>query len=122
MTNPERLRTLRATRELAPYTTAQLQELLPFIDEQCVPAGTELAREGHLCHELLIVAGGELEARGKTGSAKLGAGDTFGWKAMRDRGLHDATLVAASPTHLLVMSHHQFHAAEALASTSRQVG
>jgi CRP-like cAMP-binding protein len=120
MTNRDRLRALRATRELASFTTGQLQDLLPFIDERCVPAGTELAREGRLCHELLIVTGGEVEARGKRGLARLGPGDTIGWKAMRDRGLNEATVVAASPTHVLVMSHHQFHAAEALGLASRQ--
>lgn len=115
MSNRERLRILRATTELARFTTGQLQDLLPFIDEQSVPAGAELAREGRLCHELLIVAGGLLETHGKTGCAKLGPGDTFGWKAMRNRGLNEATVVAASPVHLLVMSHQQFRAAEALA-------
>ena len=114
MTNRDRLRALRATTELASFTTGQLQGLLPFIDERYVPAGTELAREGSLCHELLIVAGGEVEACGKSGWAKLGPGHTIGWQAMRDRGLNEATVVAASPTHVLVMSHHQFRAAEAL--------
>ena len=118
MTNRERLLILRATKELAPFTSAQLEELLPFVDEQCVPAGAELAREGRLCHELLIVAGGQLEAHSKTGCARLGPGDVFGWKAMRDRGLNEATVVAASPTHVLVMSHQQFRAAEALAGSS----
>ena len=37
MTNRERLLILRATKELAPFTSAQLEELLPFVDEQRVP-------------------------------------------------------------------------------------
>jgi len=114
MSNRERLRILRATRELARCTSGQLQELLPFIDDQCVPAGAELAREGSLCHEVLIVAGGLLETHGRAGCTKLGPGETFGWNAMRNRGLNEATVVAASPAHVLVMSHQQFRAAEAL--------
>jgi len=118
VTNRERLLILRATKELAPFTSAQLAGLLPFIDEQRVPAGAELAREGRLCHELLIVAGGQLETHGRSGCARLGPGDTFGWEAMRRRGLNEATVVAAGPTDVLVMSHQQFRAAEALAGSS----
>ena len=114
MTNRERLLILRATKELAPFTSAQLEELLPFVDEQCVPAGTELAREGRLCHELLIVAGGLLETYGQAGCKQLRPGDTVGWTAMRDRGINDATVIAVAPSHLLVMSHEQFRAADAL--------
>ena len=110
---------MRAAKELAPFTSAQLQELLPFVDELWVPAGTQLAQEGRLCHELVIVAEGRLEARGRKGSAQLGPGDAFGWDAMRDRGLNEATVVAATSAQLIVMSHQQFRAAEALALAAR---
>ena len=114
MSSRERLRILQATRELARFTSAQLQRLLPFIDEQCVPAGTELAREGRLCHELIIVGGGLLETHGHAGRQQLRPGDTVGWMAMRARGINDATVIAVAPSHLLVMSHEQFRAADAL--------
>ncbi len=118
MSNRERLRILGTTKELARFRSDQLEKLLPFVDEQCVPAGVELAREGQLCHEVLIVGGGWLQTHGQAGCARLGPGDTFGWDAMRDRGSNDATVVAASPAHVLVMSHQQFRAAEALTSAA----
>ncbi len=118
MSNRERLRALRATRELGYFSEAELQDLLPFIDELYVAAGAQLALEGRLCHEFVIVATGLLETcrRGRPG--KLGPGETLGWDAMRVRGLNDATVSAASAAHLLVMSHEQFRAVESLALKS----
>jgi len=115
VSNGDRLRILLATKELAGFTATKLQDLLPFVDELCVPAGAELAREGQLCHQLLIVAEGLLATRGKRGSGRLGPGDTFGWTAMQDRGQNDATVEALSPAYVLVMSHQQFRAVEGLA-------
>jgi len=114
VTNRERLRILRATEEFAGVTTAELEDLLPFVDELSVPAGLRLAREGSFCHELLIVAEGCLGTNGQNGCAMLGPGEAFGWNAMRIRGRNEATVIAASPTHLLVMGHQQFRAVEAL--------
>jgi CRP-like cAMP-binding protein len=112
----DRLRVLRATREFAGLTDAQLRSLLPFLDEQCVAAGTRLADEGRLCHQFLIVASGFLETcrRGKPG--RLGPGESFGWEAMRARGPNDGTVLAAGPAHVLVMGHEQFRAAEVVAT------
>jgi CRP-like cAMP-binding protein len=100
---------------LAGFDEARLRSLLPFIDEACIPAGSLVAQEGRLCHEFVIVAAGELETcrQGRPGS--LGPGDAFGWSEMRDRHPHSATVRAVSPAHLLVMSHEQFRAADALA-------
>ena len=118
MSDRDVLRVLRGTRELAGLSEAQLRRLLPFIDEVCVVAGTRVADEGRLCHEFVIVASGLLETcrRGRPG--KLGPGDSFGWNAMRARGLNDATVVAAGPAHLLVMGHQQFRAAEGMSTAA----
>ena len=117
MSTRERVAILRGVRELAGCDDAELSALAHFMDEARVPAGTVLAQGGGLCHELVIVAGGMLEAcrRGKVVS--LGPGETVGWEAMRNRGRHDATVRTTSPAHLLAMSHEQFRAVAALALT-----
>jgi CRP-like cAMP-binding protein len=114
MSTHERLRLLRATRELGRFSDAQLQSLLPYLDEQCVAAGVELASEGRLCHQFVIVASGSLETCRQGRAGALGPGDTFGWRAMHERGLNEASVRAAAPAHLLVMSHEQFRAAAGL--------
>jgi CRP-like cAMP-binding protein len=115
MIERDRLLILRRTKEFAVFDEARLKALLPFIDEACLPAGAVVAQEGRLCHEFVIVATGELETCRQGGPGSLGPGDAFGWKAMRDRSPHDATVKTLSPAHVLVMSHEQFRAADALA-------
>lgn len=115
MNNRERLHLLRGIKELAACDEKHVAALLPFMDEAFVPAGTVVAQEGRLCHQLVIVAAGELEACRQGRPASLRRGDAFGWDAMRERGHHDATVLALSPARLLVMSHEQFRAVEALA-------
>jgi hypothetical protein len=114
MSNRERLNALRATKELAGWNDAQLRGLLPFLDEACVLPGTVLAEAGRLCHQFVIVVSGVLEMCSDGQSGALGAGYTLGWNAMRDRGPNEATVRSVSAAHLLVMSHAQFRAAEAL--------
>ncbi len=115
MSADERLRALRATRELRRLSDAQLRALLPHLDELCVAAGTQLALEGRPCHQFLVVAAGSLETCRHGRAATMGPGGTFGWQAMQDRGVNDATVTALSAAHLLVMSHQQFRAADGLA-------
>ncbi len=87
----------------------------PFLDEACVPPGTVLAEAGRLCHQFVIVVSGVLETCRDGRSGWLGAGDTLGWNAMRERGSHEATVRSVSAAHVLLMSHALFRAAEALA-------
>jgi len=115
MNDRERIDLLRGIQELAGRDEGQLKALLPFLDEACVAAGTVLAQEGRLCHQLVIVATGELEECRRGRPVNRGRGAAFGWKAMRERGKCDATVRALSPAHLLLMSHEQFRAAEAVA-------
>jgi CRP-like cAMP-binding protein len=114
MSNRERLAILHGVRDLAGCDDTQLLALAHFMDEACVPAGTMLAQEGRLCHELVIVASGTLEVCRRGRAASLGPGDVYGWEAMRNRSRHDATLRTLSPAHLLVMSHEQFRAVDGL--------
>lgn len=114
MTDHERLRVLRGTAELGGASDEALRSLLPFFDEICLPAGVVLAREGRLSHEFFVVAAGEVEVCRQGSATRLRPGESFGWTAMRERGRHDATVVTMSPARLVVMSHAQFRAAEAL--------
>src|SRR5437879_6487523 len=112
MTERERLELLRRAGPLASLSDSSLRSLLPFLDEVHIPAGAVIALEGCLCHELVIVAEGRLEARKQGLVSGIGPGAALGWDAMHDRGRHDATVRAITPAHLVVMSHAQFRAAE----------
>jgi CRP-like cAMP-binding protein len=114
VTGRERLAVLRMTRELAGANESALRSLLPYVDEARVRAGDTLALEGRACHELVIVASGELAISRRGQALVLGPGDSYGWEAMRGRGHNDGTVVAKSDAHLMVMSHAQFRAAAAL--------
>jgi hypothetical protein len=114
MSNRERLEVLRSVEVLSGAGDAMLAALLPFFDEVSVPAGIVVAREGRLCHELVVVAGGELEVCRRGRASRLGIGGAVGWNEMRERGRHDATVLTMAPSHLLVMSHAQFRAASAV--------
>lgn len=118
MTVAERLAILRSVDELSSAGDDELRSLLPFFDEVLVPAGVAVAREGRLGHEFFVVANGELEVCRRGRASRLGPGCSFGWATMHDRGRHDATVVTMSPAQLLVMSHSQFRAVEALALAS----
>ncbi len=116
MTGRERLGVLRATGELAALGEDALRALLPFFDEVSVRAGDCLAREDRLCHQFLVVAEGRLQTCERGRAGVLEPGDTFGWMEMRDRGVNAASVTALSDARLLVMSHEQFRALDALAA------
>lgn len=118
MSEKERLDILRNVKELSTADDTKLRSLLPFFDEVAVPAGVAVAQESRLCHEYLVVASGQLEICRRGRATLLGPGGSFGWTPMRVRGRHDATVVTTSPVQLLVMSHSQFRAAEALEPAS----
>jgi|SRR5438067_2205072 len=99
-------------------TTGGLRRLRPYFDEVCVRAGEEVATEGRLCHQFFIVVEGELRSCRGGQAGRLGPGDEFGWEAMRERGVNEATVYALTDSRLLVMGHAQFRAADALALSS----
>jgi CRP-like cAMP-binding protein len=70
-----------------------------------------LARAGQPISQLLIV----LEGRLRAGPLTLGPGDSYGWRAMRERLCNEVTVVAEAQTRLLVMGHAQFRAVKSLA-------
>ena len=112
MTERDRIEVLRRVEPLASLSNSSLRSLLPFLDEVQVAPGALIADEGRLCHELVIVAEGRLEACKQGVTSAIGPGEALGWDAMHDRGRHNATVHAITPARLLVMSHQQFRAAE----------
>lgn len=117
-----RLQALRSTAELAHCSSSQLRSLLRYVDEVAVPAGIRVAVEGRPCRQFLIVTEGRLRTDSLHGqSHTLRAGDCWGWDAMWERSLNDATVVAESDARLLVMGHAQFRAAKAVANRPQPV-
>ena len=111
-----RLNALRSTPELARYSDSQLRPLLQYVDEVVVQEGCQVAVEGHLCSQFLIVTEGRLRAVSLHGGGHtLAAGDSWGWNEMWERSVNDATIVAETDARLLVMGHAQFRAVKAVA-------
>jgi CRP-like cAMP-binding protein len=110
----DRLATLRATPELAGWPERSLQAILWQFDEVTLPAGRLIAAEGRPCNEYVVVLEGRLAARSGSGDRRpLRAGDSFGWRAMWERGTNEACLTVESDARLLVMGHAQFRALKA---------
>jgi CRP-like cAMP-binding protein len=119
MRGDARIAALRASGHFAAWDERSLQALLLHFDGIRVRAGDVLAVEGELCHQLVVVIEGRLEQRCRGLVRSLGVGESVGWSAMRARGIHDATVAAATDSRLLVMSHAQFRAAESPPPKSR---
>lgn len=111
MTATDRRRALRSLR---------LESLLPYFDEVVVRAGEELAVEGRLCHQFFVVVEGRLETCRGGVRGELVAGQGFGWAAMRERGVNEASVRAVGDARLLVMGHEQFRAADGVELSERE--
>ena len=96
----------------------QVRALRPHFDEVWVDAGETIASEGSLCHQFFVVADGVLETCRRGVRGELVTGQAFGWAAMRNRGVNEASVKALTDARLLVMGHAQFRAITALAIDS----
>jgi signal-transduction protein with cAMP-binding, CBS, and nucleotidyltransferase domain len=96
-----------------------LRDLRAYFDEARVRAGEMIAREGELCHQLVVVIQGELTSARCGQEVILRTGDSYGWQAMDERGFNNATIVARTDALLLVMGHAQFRAVAALSQEKR---
>ena len=79
-------------------------------DEVDVEAGTVLCREGDLAHEFGLLLKGTADVR-RSGRklTSLGPGDFFGEMAILDPSPRSATVVATSPSTLIVMHRQDFN-------------
>jgi CRP-like cAMP-binding protein len=76
-----------------------------------LPAGRHLLDEGRLPHEFFVILDGEVEVTHEGQRvATLGPGDFFGEIALIEHTRRTASVVATSPTTLVVMSPHDFEA------------
>ncbi len=86
-----------------------LEEVGRLADEVDVPAGKVLMREGEAAHEFVIVVEGTLRVeRAGREIARLGPGQFAGEIGLVDGGPRNATVIADSPTRLLVLGHREF--------------
>ena len=81
------------------------EKVARWADTVDLPAGKHLLEEGRLPHEFFVILDGEVEVmHDGEHLATLGPGDFFGEIALLEHGRRTASVVAASPTSLAVMS------------------
>ncbi|HWI44101.1 MAG TPA: cyclic nucleotide-binding domain-containing protein [Nocardioides sp.] len=96
---------IRSIPLFADCTTAQLAAIGAVADEIDLPAGKELTVENAVGEEFVAIAGGSAEVRrGSAVLATLGAGDHFGEVALLTGSPRNATVVATTPVHALVIA------------------
>ena len=105
----------RGRLKAVPFFTAMSKSDLATIaqqtDEIDVPAGKVLAREGDFGEEFLVIDSGTAEVtRGGERIAELGAGEFFGEMALLEGDRRNATVTAATPMSLIVMTRASFRA------------
>ena len=86
-----------------------LETLARLADELTIAEGKEIIREGDVGREFYIVMDGKAAVRrGGREVGTLGAGDYFGELALLDGQKRDATIVATTPTEVLVIGVREF--------------
>jgi voltage-gated potassium channel len=86
-----------------------LRRIAALAVERELRAGTELIREGEPAGEFYVVVEGEVEVRRRGRRVtRLGAGSFVGEIALLSRSPRTATVVAASPLRVLVISGRDF--------------
>lgn len=109
MTRDDYLDHLRSVPLFSACSTKDLQRIAKVVDEIEVEAGRVLTTEGSIAHEAFVIVSGEATVLIKdTEVATLGPGQQFGELSLLDGGTRTATVVAAAPMELLVMTHQAF--------------
>jgi CRP/FNR family cyclic AMP-dependent transcriptional regulator len=100
---------LAKVRLFSAFNKKELALIAKASDEVDVPAGKTLVVEGSPGHEFFLILDGEATVR-RNGRkvASLGSGQYFGELALLDRGPRNATVVAETPMHLLVLGQREF--------------
>jgi CRP-like cAMP-binding protein len=87
----------------------ELRRIAALADERELEAGSELIREGEPGSEFYVVVEGEVDVRRRGRRvARLGAGSFVGEIALLSRSPRTATVVAATPLHVLSISGRDF--------------
>lgn len=104
-------KSLEAVPLFAGLSQKDREKVARWADTVDLPAGKHLLEEGRLPHEFFVILEGQVEvSHGDEHLATLGPGDFFGEIALIEHGRRTATVVAASPTTLAVMSPTSFDA------------
>jgi CRP/FNR family transcriptional regulator, cyclic AMP receptor protein len=100
---------LAQVRLFSAFNKKELSLIGRASDEVDVPAGKTLVQEGSPGHEFFLILKGEASVR-RNGRkvATLKDGQYFGELALLDRGPRNATIVAETPMHLLVLGQREF--------------
>jgi CRP/FNR family cyclic AMP-dependent transcriptional regulator len=94
----------------AGFGRRRLERLGMLADEVDVPAGAVLMKQGESGTDMMVIVSGAVAVeRDGERLNTLGAGDFFGEIALVDGGPRTASVTAAEPTRLLVISHRDFH-------------
>jgi CRP/FNR family cyclic AMP-dependent transcriptional regulator len=96
---------LAALTHLHSLSFDELGQLAPAAEELWVPAGRRVLLGGSLHHALVLIGSGRglVRCAGET-IAELGPGDVFGELSTRRSAYDTATVLAATPLHLVVFS------------------
>ena len=101
----EKVAWLRRVPLFAELSAAQLEALMPLVEEVEAEAGRVLIQEGEYGRELIIFIDGTAEVtRDGEHVRDLGAGDIVGEIALLDGGVRTATVTVREPTHVLTIS------------------
>lgn len=93
-------------------TKRELAQLAKRTTDIHVPAGRQLTTEGTVGYEFFVIVAGEAEVfRGDKLVATVGPGEFFGELALLDRAPRNASIVAATPMEVVVLSRTEFQLA-----------
>ena len=96
--------TLGRVTLLAPLTPAERLDISQQLDDLRVERGTEIIRAGEMSEGLYIIAEGQaVVVHQEAQIAVLEPGSVFGEMSLLDDEPHEATIVALTPVHLLIL-------------------
>ena len=102
---------LRSIPLFSGLSKKELREVARHADEVDVPEGKELLKAGSTPFEFFAIEDGSVDVRRDDEVvAQLGPGDFFGETALIERGVRNATVTAAEPSTLMVMTTSEFRA------------
>ena len=91
-------------------SASQIADVMKYLRAQKVEAGVTITRRGEPAHAMYLIADGEVEIRLPDRRIRVATGHFFGEVAAIRRARRSATIVAITPTRLLVLDAVDLHA------------